>query len=721
MFATKFPPIAFAALLLTTLPNHAQEAKSSAVDSPLERFDPASNAFPGLMRIHGDPHRSLPGGSGQMERLGNQDAWCVTSSSGVVRIEVDSKAKGIQVKDELPILGIWKVSPDGGRIFGARLTADEADNLQTSECFDFQTGRSLWTLGPRIPRPNLRDPASVARALETQGTGIRALAATFSLDGKEVIVLHLEKDEAAVSWRDAETGKETRKIHIPGKVDQTVDSSGCDYIGLTRQAVYVMVPRERHKPEGWIIHPGSETPEKIPLQLEGDSKFAQIDIGGATREWIAVYTETQLELLREESDTLASVHVIALQPPTQEGYTYPKHVRFSPDHSRLLVSTTGKSWLIHITPSSEERVKEFPIGWPSIDFTLDGRYLVTGDAGGIALRNPSTLEREDEEELKRTPLHCCPITDTDYSMNGDFIISNDGKNLILWSKNGEMLAELISPKSKNNGCVWMQSPIIVDRLMKIYAADGFDFLEWDLLQIGSLPKRGDGISPRIEGVPVFQDRKSPNIQPEIMNIAVDTGQQHLLTGARKDFYYWNLDSSDQAVELLVSKMDISTQPRAVYLPDAPPTIMVQNGGQTFALDPLGKEKAVLLNRETFGIDPKHRLFFCLEGHFGNSTITTVPFDVAGKPAEKMEFPPEWFIKGPLAIQDGRWIVISYSSARIPGLAVVDWSKKKVVRNFPTYWVATAASFSPDLSRLLVGSSNRCIYDFDFKKLCEGGE
>jgi tricorn protease-like protein len=73
-----------------------------------------------------------------------------------------------------------------------------------------------------------------------------------------------------------------------------------------------------------------------------------------------------------------------------------------------------------------------------------------------------------------------------------------------------------------------------------------------------------------------------------------------------------------------------------------------------------------------------------------------------------------------ATPDGRWLLVIQSTPRqghLGLLAAVDWEQKKVVREIPLSWNATTMELSADGSRLLVGASNRSIYEFDVKQLC----
>src|SRR5215217_4397702 len=119
-----------------------------------------------------------------------------------------------------------------------------------------------------------------------------------------------------------------------------------------------------------------------------------------------------------------------------------------------------------------------------------------------------------------------------FSISGNYIISCDDVRLLLWSKDGQQIAELYSARSDTNGAVKMQSPVVVEEQGKIYGADGYDFLVWDLESLHKRLSRKPDNVPRVKGEIVFRDRVRQNTEPEVMNIRVDAKGEHIITATR---------------------------------------------------------------------------------------------------------------------------------------------------------------------------------------------
>ena len=665
---------------------------------PLERFDPAPEKLEGLVSVHGSPRLGLPSSAGWgLQRVGSGDKWCVEISGHLALVEWNREAGEMQTKEAIVAHPEWCISPDGKRIFVRRMN----DFKQGSECFDLETGKSLWSAGQRL---------DVADAI-------------FSLDGKQVIILHPAEGGAAVSWHDAATGEMTRRVSIPGKLYRIGGALGTDYLGLTEQAVYVAVPREDEEsssniPEAWVIKNGSEEAEKLDIDPTPSGELAQVRVGGAHRELLAFYSEDVIELFREENGTLKRIHKI--EASGEGDGSYDKCVRFAPDHSRMIISDCSQTLVVTTASVPDPVLKRFKSGARLGDYTADGKFFVTFDDGGGVIRELDTFERADRAKLREFPAHCCPIEDAGFSLSGDNILSNDKHKLLLWSKDGTLLAELSSPNEEARKWIEMQSPIFVDRLKKVYAADGWDFIEWDLNEVADRRKRFPGINPKVVGKVVYRDRVSTRSEPELMNISIDSTGKNLLTATRTTFLFRPLEEPEQKTKLQVPMNDIFMKPRSVYLGDGGSKILVRSGSATFELDPGGKEKEVYLNSSSAGFDPKARKFFRVRSSGRDLVLEALPVGLKTEAEQTMTMPAEWrghSCNQLLVSSDGRWLIaVHYRSNRLPSLALIDWQEKKIVRDIPLPWQPTSLSLSTDESRLLVGSFNRAIYEFDFKAL-----
>lgn len=674
-------------------PAFTEEPKPQESMGPLKRFDPVLEKLPGLIDVYGKPRRGLPLESRRrMQRMAKQDKWCVEANGCLVVMEWNPQSFEMETREAITAWGDWCLSPDGMKLLTYRLK--QSGSVGTTECFDLRSGKSLWTCE----------------------VGMKTEDSIFTLDSKQVVILHSDKGGTLISWYDPETGERKRRVTIPGEIQ----GRGGNYLGLTSRSLFVTIPREDHLSEGWVIQEGNDEPAKIAVDQTPSATPVQIEVGGARRELLAMYSEDVVEIFREEDGNLTRLRRIELTPPP-DGNSYSKSVRFSPDYSQLFVATSVQTWVISIQDTPQTEIKEFPTGLKMFDFTLDGKHLLSVNDGGGAARNPATIEREDSPVFKKEPTHCCPIVDAGFSMNGRMIVSNDHHKIILWTNEGKFLAELVSPNEKKHKCIEMQSVLFVDRTMKVFAADGYNFLEWDLREIGDRAKGPEGISLGVEGKVAFPERVAGGSgYPQAMNISLDSSETNLIVATPTVFRSRPMAEPEAEIDLPVPKDDIFMKPRYVYQQDQEPRILVASAKDMWMLDPAGKEQAIRLSYNFSGFDPKAKCVFQVVDGKERPQLNAVPFGMKQQATEVMQLPAEW--KGHacsrlLVSKDSRWIVACHGQpGRTDSVAVIDWEQKKIVRDFPLNWMVTSMAFSPDDSRLLIGSFNRCVYHFDFSHL-----
>jgi hypothetical protein len=309
-------------------------------------------------------------------------------------------------------------------------------------------------------------------------------------------------------------------------------------------------------------------------------------------------TSEVVELYRE-SDQGPPLLLCEVDISRTSRYSTHRNVRFSPDHLQLLVADCDKTLLVPIPAKAGEKPKIGRIeGGNSLgDFTRDGKYFISVDDGGGVIRNPKTLERVDKAKLREFPAHCCPITDAGFSIGGRWIISNDQRSLLLWTREGEILAELASPNEEGKPRIDMQSPLIVDRLLKVYAADGWNFIEWDLKEVAERRRKFPGFQPRVVGKVVFDDLKGGDDEPEHMTLGINSTGKKLVTATRRTFIYRLLDDPEKTTRLQVAKHDVFMKPREIVVPDAGGGIVLKSARELLALDPDGKKAPRLLSND----------------------------------------------------------------------------------------------------------------------------
>ena len=134
----------------------------------------------------------------------------------------------------------------------------------------------------------------------------------------------------------------------------------------------------------------------------------------------------------------------------------------------------------------------------------------------------------------------------------------------------------------------------------------------------------------------------------------------------------------------------------------------------------GKERAVLLSQGFIGADVRANRVFSIAPN--QATVMTHEFGKATEAANWITLPTGWKLSPERAVlsSDGRWIIATPGIRDRPGtLAVIDVTKRQVVHLQSMKWMITSLSLSADGKRLLVGSSNRAIYEFDFLKMTSG--
>jgi hypothetical protein len=332
------------------------------------------------------------------------------------------------------------------------------------------------------------------------------------------------------------------------------------------------------------------------------------------------------------------------------------------------------------------------------------------------------LERVDQAQLREFPAHCCPITDAGFSITGRWILSNDRRSLLLWTREGDIVAELASPNEEVRPRIDMQSPVIVERLRKIYAADGWNFIEWDLDEVDERRRKFPGFQPRVVGKVAFGGRKPGQEEPEHMTLGLDKSGKRLVTATRTTFIYRDLDDPAAATRLQVGNHDVFMMPREIRIPDAGGEVLLKSASELLGLDPEGKKPPRLLSRNcAAAATPAGRSFDVLRIK-GEVVVAAKPFGAAEPGKDRMTLPGRWqWASTPVsrATPDGRWLVLTrptHTRSSPCSLVIVDWERKKIAREIPLPWMATTLELSGDATRLLVGSFNRSLYEFDLGQL-----
>jgi hypothetical protein len=689
--ASKFPALA---------------ALENRLDSlgPLIRSDPYAAVPQFLIKSHGMPHLGLPSGAGDRVQRVSDGSWYLEVKNGVARMEANYKTGDVLVRELIQVGDQWCVSPAEKLMVARRKTKT---HQFVNECFDLTSGESKWTFEKSLT----------------------VMSTCFTPDGKEVVVLHKLPDpppkiqtealdqstpsaSAAVSWYDAQSGELTRRVEIPGI---SGDDRG-SFMAFSGDRLYLARPGDDSGGECFVIQAGAAKPKKIEVEALANEESPRVAVGGKNGEFVVFHGDDQVALFRRDGDgDLAKLEELELES-SPDGYPYESTVRFTPDGKVLAVSSCMKTTFIPTSGAGKN--KEFLQGSALADFSEDGKFFITFDDGGARVWDVASWKVVRSFESKLHPPHCCPISEAGFSMSGNYIVSCDKLRLLLWSKDGQQLAELYSSRTDANQGVTMQSPIILEEQGKIYAADGFDFLVWDIAAIHKrLSRKPDNI-PRVIGEVVFRDRKKANANPEVMNIRIDANGENIITATRYVVRFRPIATA-APIEVPVPENDIMMMPR-IFMPGRDnSSIIVRPGFDAYTLDLTGKQKYSVLGQYVFGMDPTGTHLFSAEPSGLNSQVRTFPIGNKKESAIVASLPPGSDLRPENAIvsSDGKWIVaipVVWGSGSL--LAVMDVTKRQLIHSQPFQWTATSLSLSADGKRLLIGGSNRAVYEFDFQKM-----
>ncbi|MEO5915618.1 MAG: WD40 repeat domain-containing protein [Luteolibacter sp.] len=708
----------FAILVASGL--QAGAALENRVESlgPLKRYDPYADSPQFLVKTHGNPRLGLLSAAGdRLQRVSDRN-WYLELNGCMARMEPDYKTGEVVLKEVIDISRQWCVSSDGKLIFGSRSSEKHG---QINECFDLATGESKWTFEKTL----------------------NAMATCFTPDGSQVAILHKSPNpqpkippgtrpeslnfdsirkmtppvSAEVSWYDAKSGELARRVVIPGS---SGGSSGA-FLAFSGDRLYVARPGDDTGGECFVIKVGATEPEKIEVEALGGEEETRVAVGGLHGEFVTFYSDNNVVLFRQEADgALTKLDELELEG-TSEGNSYDWSARFTPDGTQLVISSCWKAIFIPTGGSAGAEHKEFLQSSHLSDFSEDGKFFVSFNDGGGKVRNATSWEVVESFDSKIHPPHCCPITEAGFSMSGNYIVSCDEVRLLLWSKDGVELAELYSARTDANQAVRMQSPVILEDQGKIYAADGYDFLVWDLEALHKrLSRKPDNI-PRVKGEVVFRDRKQENKSPELMNIRIDAKGENIITATRSVVRYRPLEASAPIV-VPVPKDDIFMNPRSFMAGTSDSSVIVCVGYDSFRLDLAGKEQPVTLGRSIIASGFTDSLVFSVNAGARGGVFQSYPPGNPKETTDIVSLSDNWYLRPENAMlsPDRRWIVLIPGILNNKGstLAVIDVAKRQMIHSQPLSWRATSLSLSEDGKRLLVGSANRAVYEFDFQKMTE---
>ncbi len=668
---------------------------------PLVRHDGAGAEIPGLLAILGNPRLGLAGEAGRrVQRIGAGDKWLFEILHQLQEMEYDHETGRVKSGAVIDADRPWCLSPDGGILFAGRDFYMDGDFGRG--CFDFASGRRLWTLDAGRPVTD----------------------ACFTPDGKSLVVLDslLEPSGPVVpvlTWYDAASGARQRRIELPGVMEQSLPG----ILGVTAGAAFVSLPRTpvgefKNTAEVYAIWNGKDEPVRLDLWDTASAVVAQIATGGPENRLVAIWDQNNARIYHEENGALKLIHEEDIS--NDADFSTDKSLRFQPGRPAILVSGHKRSRLVSLTARSDAPpLMATDFGSALGDFTADGkRYVMFNNGGGFVL-DAANFKPVDPVEDREHPTLYRPIDGVVFSPSGNLLITNDERRLLLWSAKGVLLAELDTPNRETRDALLIHSPIFADGGKRVLAADGWDFLEWDMEALAKRVKRMPANAPRALGKTVYPVNRPISDRPEVMDIGILADGKSVFTATRTRFLIQPARGGGAPVELRVPVDVIMLQPRSINLED-PARLLVRSGSDTFLLDPEGKRDAKLLDSVSPGLSLKTNEFLRIDAFSGQAILQIRPLEEDGPFEDIFRLPP------PLGTDaweqmrvspDGRWIATLHrKSGRASSLAILDRREKALIKDVPLEFTASSLDISPDGSRLAIGSTDCSVRLFDFEKL-----
>ena len=661
----------------------------------------------GLIAILGNPELGIPFPVRyKAQRIANEEKWLLETSVGLSVMKADIKSGEVTTSEYIESATDWCLSKDANFLFCGRRGQDETSKRPYGgiiyECFDFRDGSPLWTL-------------SLDKTL-----GASLYASMFSDDGQFLITLQsLGKrgDEAisTVIWYEVATGKKSRQVNLPGTMART-KTFRSEFLAEAAGLIFVTRPSEESV-KAFIIRDGNNTAEPVELQPDKDvssmnKDYApQIITGGLDSEWIVFYSNYSVQFYKLKNEKLIPAGNI-LTPP-DSFYFYQNHVRFSPDGSEVLVATQNKTLIVSTSEFPSPKATTIKQCTDLGDYTLDGKFFVFFDKGGGFIYNTEDWSSVTHLKKGNHSGHCCPITEASISPDGKFIVSSDGQCLLLWSKSGDLVAKLLSPKSDDKEKkVSMQSAVFHWDSDRIFAGDGWGFFSWELEKVIRASKRNRKGTLKIMGESIVHYDESNQTKPQLMDIALVSKEKNLITAKNKVIQYWSDGGTKASKPLLIPAHGMITRPRSLYLSGNPEGIVMKNAGHLTLIDPENKKKAVPIGHNASGVDAENGYYFKVNSRF----IERIPMEPNGAKEDKMETPTDWAAYTTdqiLTSKDGnRLTLLGNSIYGESAISVIDWRAKKVVsiQTFP--WKTTSISTNKKGSKLILGSQQGAVYVID---------
>lgn len=705
----------FSLSLVLSLPLMAQDASPKSLGS-LKRLAPVEVKPDFLANVLGTTG-GLPYGLGDdVAKISAPDHWLVETADHFEKnflclMKLDRATGDSTLVQKIEAGGNWCYIPKGNLLFAGRYEQREAgtktleihkDIKRVYECFELSSNQSLWTL----PQDS------------------EVLSASLSYDGSQLIILHVGDPVPGtghgptwLTWHDAKSGKQTRKIDLPdrGSIQEEhydrraiVDTPEVTYVSRISREAYQCFQVDR-KGDSAVRLVGGDERFQGTQSMEQGGKWS-IEVSDDFK-WLAFHDTQQVVLFKREGAELREVETFQSNYEMSMGDDL-RNVTFTTRSTHLIVGSMKGTKLFDL--ATEKVQKEFKAGTVLSEVSADGSMLVFWHDGGSLAVDLRTGKEIGEKIERREIRHICPVISFSFSADGRYLMAADYAHFIVWDVGtGKALALLASPKEKDPEFRGVSSPLIIDKHGKVYGTDGWDVLEWDLEKIRS----NRGTEPIVGKVAFGRPGNTQRAMYDI-DIAVDKAGERFVEADMEAMWYFKLSDPQQRTKLQVSP-DHLYRPRKFHFTEAEGALLVSNLGHSSIVGLNGTDPPIVLKKKAFAITPSEMAYSASHnrGKMVASRYQVGDDDLVGQDQvtlEDAQFGLEWSKMD--VTNDNRLLVYLNTERLWDEISVYDWEKKQVVRTFKSPSEIRCVKISPDGRYLATAGVEGKIYLWDLSGL-----
>lgn len=605
--------------------------------------------------------------------------------------------------------GNWCYIPKGNLLFAGRNEQTETKTLELHkdirrvyECFELSSNQSLWSLPPDSD----------------------VLSASLSYDGNQLIILHVGDPVPAtghgptwLTWHDIRSGKQTRRIDLPerGSIQgehydrrSIMDTPEVTYVSRISREAYQCLQVDRKGDAAVHLAGGDGRFQGTQSLSQGDTWFIE---GSDDFKWLAFHNTQQVVLYKREGAELREVKTFESDYEMNMGDDL-RNVTFTPKSTHLVVGSMKGTQLFDL--ATEKVDKEFKTGTVLSEVSHDGSMLVFWHDGGSLAVDLRTGKEIGEKVAAREIRHICPVDSFSFSADGKYLMAADYAHFIVWDiGTGKALASLASPKEKDPEFRGVSSPLVIDKHGKVYGADGWDILEWDIEKI-----RGNRGTEPLVGKVAFGRPGNTQRAMYTIDIAVDKAGERFVEADMEAMWYFKLSDPNQRTKLQISPDDLY-RPRTFHFTAAEGALLVSNLGHSSLIGLNGTDPPIVLKKEAFAVTPSEKAYSTShkKGKRVVSRYQVGDDDLVGQDEVILEDAQSGLQWSKIDVSDDNKFLVYLNAERMwDEVSVYDWEKKQVVRTFKSPSEVRCLKVSPDGRYLATAGVEGRIYLWDLSGL-----